>query len=547
MKGNQYLAKMFKAYGVTTLFYQDFAMPFTLTEIRREGIKMVMCHSEAGAAYMADGYARASGKPGLVITQAIGSANLAAGLHDAWLGGSPVIAITDKKANKWQYRNSYQCSDHKRLFDATCRFNAFVDDPQEWPRILNQAFREVTTGKPRPAYIDSNGFMVNTPLDLADLPDEIYINEDFAVFPATRPAADEKYVAEAAAAIDAAERPVLVVGRGAVISGAQKELYELAYKAGIPVITTPDGKTIIDECDPIWTGVCGSYGMAETNKAIAESDLVIYIGCGTNDHTTLDFTNPDPLSKVVQLDIDPTELGRGFVNCIPLHADAKVGLAQLAAAVSANERTEWRAHAKALIDQCISKMDAQIADKSYLSPAHICAAVTKALPDDAILVSDTGWSAVWSCDYIHVKPGQFYTRAAGSLGWSYPASLGAKCAFPDRPVVCFCGDGAFLYHSNEMETAVRCGINTVTVLNNNYSYNQCGAFHVKVMTPEEAPARYQFIEFDAGKLCEAFGVWHKRVTDPDQIEAAVREALALGKPAVVECISDRQAAPLPCK
>ena len=261
MKGNQYIAKMLKEYGVSHLFYQDFAMPNTLTEIKRNGIKLVLCKSEFGAAYMADGYARAAKKPGVVITQAIGSANLAAGLHDAYLAGSPVIAVTDKKANKWQYRNSYQCSDHKRLFDATCRFNAFCDDPQEWPRILNQAFREVTTANPGPAYIDSNGFMLNTPLDLADLPDDVHVNKIFASYPPFRPAAEESYVKAAAEAIDKAERPILVVGRGAVISDASKELYDLAKKADIPVILTPDGKSIIAEDDDYFGGIIGMYGM----------------------------------------------------------------------------------------------------------------------------------------------------------------------------------------------------------------------------------------------------------------------------------------------
>lgn len=547
MKGSKYVAHMLKEYGVTHLFYQDFAMPDMLTEYKRTGSKLVLCKSEIGAAYMADGYARAARKPGIVIAQAIGSANLAAGLHDAWLAGSPVIAITDKKACKWQYRNSYQCSDHKRLFDATCRFNAFCDDPQEWPRILNQAFREVTTGKPRPAYIDSNGFMINTPLDRADLPETVYVNKNFASYPPFRPLCDEKYLKEAAKLIDEAERPIFVVGRGAVISGAHDELYNIAYKADIPVITTPDGKTIIDETDPIWGGIVGAYGMKGTNKSVMASDLVIYIGCGTNDHTTLDFTMPDPLSKVIQMDIDPTEPGRSFVNCIPLLADAKAGLMQLEKIVTKKKRNEWRRTVSANLKQTLDEMDEQAKSPDIISPARICYEIAKVLPDDGILVSDTGYSAIWSSDYIRVKPGQFYTRAAGSLGWSFPASLGCKCAAPKRPVICFLGDGAFYYHMSELETAVRNGINTVTVINNNYAHSQCGVIHEALTDKEEAVDRYKFAEIDYGKIVEGFGAWYRRVSDPKQIAGVILEALSCGRPAVVECVSNSTFHPLGCK
>ena len=266
MKGNKYIAEMLKAYGVTHIFYQDFAMPCMLTEVSKTGIKLILCKSEEGAGYMADGYARSSQKPGIAIAQSIGSANLAAGIHDAWLAGSPVIAMTDKKVCKYQYRNAYQESDHKRLFDATCRFNAFVDDPQEMPRILNQAFREVVTGKPRPAYIDSSGFFLDTPLDRADFSDEVCVNKSFASYPPFRPAAEEKFIKEAATAIDTSEKPVLIIGRGAVVSGAADEIYAIASKGDIPVATTPDGKTIIDETDPLWFGIVGKYGMEGTNK-----------------------------------------------------------------------------------------------------------------------------------------------------------------------------------------------------------------------------------------------------------------------------------------
>lgn len=547
MKGNKYVARMLAEYNVSHLFYQDFAMPNTLTELKREGVKLILCKSEFGAAYMADGYARASCKPGVVITQAIGSANLAAGLHDAYLAGSPVIAVTDKKTCKYQYRNAYQCSDHKRLFDATCRFNAFCDDPAEWPRILNQAFREVTCLNPGPAYIDSNGFMINTPLDLADLPDEIHINKRFASYPPFRPCAEERDVRSAAEAIMNAKKPVMVVGRGAVISGASEEVRGLAYLADMPVLLTPDGKGILDETDAVFGGIIGAYGMKGANQTVQAADLVFYVGCGTNDHTTLDFTSPDPLTPVIQLDIDPVELGRGFVNCIPLCADAREGLKQLIKAMERQEHREWREQAANNMETTLRAMKAHSESTAQLTPADICGSITRVLPENGIIVSDTGYSAIWSANYIHVKPSQFYTRAAGSLGWSYPASLGCKCAAPDRPVVCFLGDGAFYYYLNEMETAVRNDINTVTIINNNGGYNQCGIIHENLIGKEEAADRYQFTPVNFEKVCQGFHVWYRKVEKADELDEAISSALAAGKPAVVECVTTRDFHPLACK
>ena len=274
------------------------------------------------------------------------------------------------------------------------------------------------------------------------------------------------------------------------------------------------------------------------------SDLVIYIGCGTNDHTTIDFTMPDPLATVVQMDIDPVELGRSFVNCLPLLADAKVGLKQLSDAVSEKERKSWRDTVRANLKATLRAFDAQLEAAEGMTPVDLCRAITRTLPDDGIVVSDTGYSAIWSCNHINVKPGQFYTRAAGSLGWSFPASLGVKCAQPDRPVVCFLGDGAFYYYFNELETAVRNGINTVTVINNNCGYNQCGAIHEALTGKEEAADRYQFADVDFSKIAEGFGVWYKRVEKKEDLDAAIKEALASGKPALVECMTIRDFHPL---
>jgi len=543
MNGYEFIAQTIKGYGVTHVFYVEAMLRMAMKELGELGVKRVMAHTENAAAYMADGYARMSNKPGLCMSQSIGSANLAGGIHEAWLANSPVIALTGKKSPVYQYRGSYQEADHRLLYQGITKFNADVSESEQLSTVLRQLFREAVTSKPRPVHADMANHTGRV-VEVGSVSDKVYIEKQYTEYPAFRPAADATLVTKATEEIKMAKKPVIVVGRGAAISNAGEEIFSLAQKSQIPIVTSPDGKALIDESSDLWCGIVGSYGMDCANKVVSNSDLVIFIGTQTGDQTTFDWNVPKTGTRVIQIDIDPSELGRNYPNSIGLLGDARTVVLQLLEKAEKVNREEWLIEAKKLVDNTLSKyLPLQNSNEEIMRPERLCKEISKALPDDAILVADTGYSAVWSCTMIRMKPGQKYLRAAGSLGWSYPASLGVKCAAGDRPVICFTGDGAFYYHLNEMETAARNGINTVTIINNNKALVQCRPDLSLVYKDalEKMDRRYCYPDSDFCKIAEAYGCWAKRITKPEELAPTLKEALASGRPAIIDVITERSA------
>lgn len=539
MRGSEYIAKIFKDYGVTHVFHIEAMLRMTIKEMEELGIKAIMAHSENGAGYMADGYARISGRPGICMAQSIGAANLTGGIQDAYLAGSPLIALTGKKSAYNQYRNAYQESDHRLFYEAITKFNAEVSIPNQLPYLIRQCFRSATTGKPRPVHVDIPNRMGRT-IEAAEITEEYLSDPKFGVYPPIRPAADSTEVREACEAINLAERPVIVIGRGARLADAGAEILTLAVKADIPVITTPDGKTCVDETSDLWSGICGEYGMDCANRALKEADLVIYFGSQTSDQTTYEWRCPPLATKVIQLDLEPSELGRNYPNTIGLLADAKVGAAQLAAGVNKKKNTEWREKVRAYKKETLEYYDERInRDSSIIAPERLCAELSEVLPENAVLVSDTGYAAVWTATMVPMKTTQRYLRAAGSLGWAFPASLGVKCGAPDRTVVCFTGDGGLYYHLGEMETAMRYGINTVTIVNNNGVLRQCASDIDNVFKNKEiAEPHYTFQNINIAELSKQMGFYAERVEKVEDIADAFNRCLLAGKPAILEVITD---------
>ena len=540
MKSKEYLARMLKEYGTTHIFYQEFILGDTLIEAEKLGIRPILAHSEFSAGYMADGYARVKMQPGVCMAQNIGSANLAASIHDAWLGTTPVVAFTGKKKPFYQDRNAYQESPCQYFFKGVTKSSLEIPDPVEMPRLVRQSFKEAVTGKPRPVHLEVQGFIGDVQ-DNCDIAEEFTVDESFKSYPAIRQLAPEKDIHKAAEAIDKAGKPVFVLGRGALISGAGKAIAAIAENSGIWITTTPDGKTVIDEAHQLWAGIAGNYGMNSANKIIRSADLVIFVGTQTSDQTTLDWTAPLPSVNTVQVDIDPAELGRNYPNCIGLAGDARTVIEQLAGCIKKNTRDTWISEGKAITADTFDRQQKMWENDSLpIRPGRLCKEISDVLPDDAIIVADSGWSAVWSATMIRMKASQFYTRAAGSLGWSYPASLGAKCAAPDRPVFCFTGDGGFMYLNTEMETSVRYGINTVTIVNNNQMLAQCVPYAIKSYEGNEELClkRFSFTPVSYAKIAAAYGLFAVCVEKPQDIGGAIKQALASGKPALVEVLTD---------
>ena len=551
MTGARLFGQILKSYGVTHLFFMDAVLRRALAEMEDTGIHRILGHSEKAVAYMADGYARTSGKPGVCMAQSVGAANLASGMQDPYLGHSPVVAISGRHVPQFQYRNAYQEVDHQPLYTAVTKFHGEIDVLEQMQQVMRQAFREATTGTPRPVHVDMAGLTGDAITHLEGVFD-VLADDAHTRYPAFRPAPDAAAVQRAVAAIKASAKPVIVADRGAIISDAGAAIAKLAEKIQAAVVATPDAKAIMIEDHPLFHGTMGLYGRTCGNQVMAEADLVIYAGSNTSDHTTGYYKMPKDGTSIIQIDIDPVEIGRNYSGVIGVLADVRTAMEAITAAAAPAKHDEWLTTTRKFVAAWRAETDKMRAsDAVPMQPARICRELTELLPKDAILFADTGFAALWTNTMVYFNhPAQRYFRAAGSLGWSFPASLGGKCGAPDKPVVCFTGDGGFYYHLPELETARRRGIKTVTVVNN----NKCLAQGVKNLSiaysntpePNRKDECYEFLETDFAQIARAFGCFGVTVDKPQDFKKAFEQAMASDLPAVIDCRTEfASQAPMP--
>ncbi len=546
MNGSQYLAETLDAYGVSHVFFVPAVLMEALAKMEKTGVRRIMAHAEKSAAYMADGYARVSGRPGVCMAQNIGGSNLAAGLRDARMAGSPVIAISGGPSPAGRFRGYYQEIEDFPQFDAVTKFNAVVEDPTRLPDLLRQCFREATTGTPGPVHLQFQGVTGEVIECTAEM--EAGIQPAFRAAPAFRPQPPAGQVEAALKRLRAAKRPVIVAGGGVAWSGAQAQVVELAERLDIPVATSLNAKGTILDTHRLSLGVVGVYSRDCANKAVAEADLVVFIGSRTGSQVTNNWRTPARSTPVVHIDIEPREIGRNYLDTVPVHGDARAVIERMLEALPATPKRPgaWSRRTASLVAEWRERETPLLSsDARPIRPERLCSAISSVLPEGGIVVSDTGHSGMWSSTMIDfTRPGQRYIRCAGSLGWSLPAAMGIKCAAPDRAVVCFNGDGAIYYHIGELETAARHDIPVVVVVNNNAAFNQevhlVEAGYGGRMT-KKAAELWELRDVDFASVAESFGCAGLRVTDPADLEPTIREAIALGRPVVVDVKTDVEA------
>ena len=538
MTGARFLAETVHGFGITHVFFMPYIAPRSLMEMEKLGMKRVQTHGEKAAAYMADAYARVNRGPGLCMAQSVGAVNLAAGLQDAYLACSPVVAITGRESQINQQRHAYQEVDHVNPFSAVTKYSAYVATTEQLPVYLRQAFRVATSGTPGPAHLDLQGLAGQLVVEPeADL--EVVIEEAFAHVPPFRPEAEAEKIAEALQLLANAKRPIIVAGGGVTVSGAREELVALAEKLSIPVATSLNAKAMFPADHQLAVGTPGSYSRACANQALCESDLVFFIGSHTGGQVTNGYKIPPQGTPIIQLDINPEELGRSYAMKVGLQGDVRNSLRRMInQADTVEPRTEWIGRVHELIQAWKEDVAKHVnSDIEPIRPERLCKELSEYLPSDAILVSDTGHSGIWTGTMLDFKyPDQMYVRCSGSLGWGLPAAMGAKCAQPERPVICFTGDGGIWYHMTELDTARKCGIKTVTVVNNNHSLNQeqGGVERTYGGRTAGSDELWLFPDADFAKIAESMGCFGITVNKPSELAGALDQAFESGKPAVVD-------------
>jgi acetolactate synthase-1/2/3 large subunit len=537
LTGAEAVVEMLKAHGVGVVFglCGDTSLPLYDALARLDSIKHVLTRDERHAAYMADGYARVTGKVGVCEGPSGGGATyILPGLVEANESSVPVLAINTDVSVSSRNRFTLTELDQRALMKPLTKWNAVLDRAADIPRTLRAAFEAMTSGRPGAAHIALPFDVQNAPVERA----EVWADPSLGAFPSRRVAPDPFLVELAAKLLRQAKNPLFICGGGVVLSGAESELMALAEKLAAPVATTVSGKGTIDERCAHSVGVVGSNGGTRETRAVVDAaDLIVFAGCRAGSVTTERWRHPAPGgARIIHIDVDPTVPGRNYPVDVPLVGDARLALAALSEAVVQREGdlsfVEARKREKfAAFEALAASNDAPI------KPERVVAELDKLLEEDSILVADPGTPCPYFSAYYRVKgTGRrfFSNRAHGALGYALAASVGAHIGRPQVKTVAVMGDGSFGMCVGELETVARLALPITFVVIANASYGW-----IKAGQKAGYQQRYFSVDFgatDHARVAEAFGVKSFRATDPAKLSGILKQALAYAGPSLVDIV-----------
>lgn len=535
------IAQTLEAYGTEHFFCMcggDHALWYALKDA---GIRIVNCRTENAAVYMADGYARVSGKPGFVYGQrGPGVANLAGALADPLWAMSPVISLTSSIALASRDRYEYQELDGLPLHAAVTGWNKSVQAPERAAAMLRAAIRAATGPTPGPVHLEIPADMFSE-----ETPEEIYAEEGLGRVNGRRLPPDPASLAALLDRLLRAERPLIVAGTGVIISQAWTALTRFAEALGIPVATTLGGKGAIAEEHPLAVGVIGRNSRRVGNDAVRDCDLVLAIGTRLGGLATHRWKLPFQEKTILQIDSDPQMLGHNYRLALGLVADAKLaleaGLQEIAARKLGRPRSAW-AEAMGARVAAWREAAARLAQEEPadgIHPARTLAALKRAMAPDDLIGADTGAHGGWVGALFPVAAGRTIVRANGSLGWVFPGAMGAALAAPGRRTVAVTGDGGMMYHIAELETALRCNIPIVVVVLNNACL--ASEYHTQKNHGRLVPEVLDYRDVDFAAVARAFGAFGVRVEQAEALDAAIAQAFAAGQPALIDVRTSKEA------
>lgn len=538
--GAEILLKSLEAEGVDTVFgYPGGAVLTIYDALYFSNIRHILPRHEQGAAHAADGYARVTGKPGVVIaTSGPGATNLVTGIANAYMDSIPMVAITGQVATAAIGKDSFQESDITAITMPITKHNFLVKDVEELAITVKKAFHIATTGRPGPVLID-------IPKDICNIKTEFNYPETINMRSyKTCKQGNKAQIQQAANLISQAKKPVIYAGGGVVGSNSQKELLELAELTGIPVTTTLLGLGAFPGTHPQFMGMLGMHGTRTANYGVSECDLLIAIGARFDDRVTSKLDSFAVDAKVIHIDIDPAEIGKNVKVDVPIVGDVKSVLESLNKLVEKLEIEEW-------MDQIYSwrreyPLTYDESDANGLKPQFILEKVFEVTRGEAIISTDVGQHQMWTALYYKFLHSRSLVTSGGlgTMGFGFPAAIGAKVGRPDKMVINIAGDGSFQMNSQELATAVAYNIPVINIIMNN-------GFLGMVRQWQEIfyDKRYSYSNLESGpdfvKLAEAYGAWGKRITKSEEVAPAIEEAIATGRPCVLDCVIDREENVLP--
>ena len=491
-------------------------------------LRHILARHEQGAAHMADGYARASGRAGVCMaTSGPGATNIVTGLANAYLDSSPLIALTGQvstySANTSYMigRDAFQEADIIGITTPITKYNYQVKNAAEIPTAVKTTFHIATTGRPGPALIDLPKDTQTKKAEM-EFPDSVQIR---GYKPNTEPHPIQ--VKRAVKLLLKAERPIVLAGGGVIISNASPELLQLAELLMMPVTTTFMGKSCFPENHPLSMGNIGMHGTMLANKMILEADVLLAVGTRFQDRSTGTLDGFCPDAKIIHIDIDAAEIGKNVAVEVPIVADAKPTLRlihqQLVHKIKKREETPWSKRVKEARESFLSEIDL---GKSELTAPKLLRELRKLLPDKAIIATEVGQNQMWAALHFQtIKPRTFISSGGlGTMGFGFPASIGAKVACPSCPVVDIAGDGSFRMTEQELGTSVTEDIPVIVVILNNSMLGMVAQWQRLFYKGKYAAVKLGTVP-DFVKLAQAYGAEGVRVSSLSEFSDSIKKAL----------------------
>jgi acetolactate synthase-1/2/3 large subunit len=545
MSGAEAMVRMLRLFGVRHVFglCGDTSLPFYDALYRHgDGITHILARDERSAAYMADGYARASGRVGVCEGPSGGGATyILPGVVEANESSVPVLALTTDISVGGRGRYTLTELDQEALFRPLAKWNRVIDRAADIPKTVRTAFTQMTSGRPGAAHI---GFPYDVQRETVD-EGEIWGDARLGGYPSRRFGPDPAAIEEAAHLLLAARNPLFICGGGVVIAGAEADLQAVAERLGAPVASTVSGHGSIADNHPLAVGVVGSNGGTMPTRALVElADLVVFVGCRAGSVTTERWRFPAPgRVKLIHIDADPAVIGASYPTDVAIVADARLALAELGrvlrqAPPPVPERTlDARRVAQAKAEKFAAFAALARSDERPIRPERIVADLRAVLPEDAIVVLDPGTPCPYFSAYYELaRAGRhmWSNRAHGALGYSMAAAVGASFGRPGAKVVSVMGDGSFAFTAGELETIVRLKLPIAMLVVSNAAFGW-----IKAGQKAGFERRYFSVDFtrtDHAAVAAAFGVKSWKVEDPAELRPTLKHAVEAGEPALVDII-----------
>ncbi|MDD3246121.1 MAG: acetolactate synthase large subunit [Methanosarcina sp.] len=535
VNGARAVIKCLEKEGVDTLFGYPGGqiIPF-YNELYDSDLRHILVRHEQAAAHAADGYARATGKTGVCVsTSGPGATNLVTGIATAYMDSVPIVALTGQVPKFLIGNDAFQEADITGITLPITKHNYLVQDAEEIPRIVKEAFHIASTGRPGPVLIDLPKDIQNVEFDL-HYPDKVELRGYKPTFKG-----NTQQIKRAAEEIAKSCRPIIYAGGGVISSNASAELVELAETILAPVTTTLMGISSIPTEHPLYVGMLGMHGCKYANYAIQESDLIIAVGARFDDRVTGKLESFAPNARIIHIDVDPAEISKNIKVHVPIVGDAKQVLKSLIKYIKRCNSAEWIEK----INQWKKEYPLGYSQMSpdVVMPQFVIEQIAEACKD-AIIVTEVGQHQMWAAQYFkYITPRTFLTSGGlGTMGYGFPAAMGAKVGRPDKTVINISGDGSFQMNSQELATVVQNDIPVVTVILNNGYLGM-----VRQWQELFYDRRYSCTcikgSVDFVKLAEAYGALGLRAEKPSEVRPAIEEAVRSGRPAIVDVIVECEA------